>query len=233
MNILNKLARTKITCSILACFFMFSAHATSITLPWSFTAGSPISASQMMGNFTTITSAISSTISSPWVMSSSNIYFTTGAVGIGSSVPARALDVSGSVAVNGSINVSGTSQIHFGGTPSITSLTGGPFIAYGAWDAAGTTHDITSAIVSAVGVSGNYSGMLFIYAKIPQTSGGGGVIQFAINQSNSWGLAGVQIGTTMNGGGLTTFSVSIVSYSNIVVTTTSGASVSWMFMGSV
>ncbi len=57
--------------AIFLCFFStLSAHATSITLPYSFTAGSPISASQMMGNFSTITNAISSTVSSPWVPSS-------------------------------------------------------------------------------------------------------------------------------------------------------------------
>ncbi len=57
--------------TILLCFFLaLSAHATSVTLPYSFTAGSPISASQMMGNFASITSAISSTVSSPWVASS-------------------------------------------------------------------------------------------------------------------------------------------------------------------
>ncbi len=76
---------------------MFSGYATPITLPYSFTAGSPISASQMMGNFASITSALSSTVSSPWVTSSSNIYFNAGSVGIGSSAPAYALDVSGSV----------------------------------------------------------------------------------------------------------------------------------------
>lgn len=36
---------------LLVLFSRFSAHATSVTLPYSFTAGSPISASQMMGNF--------------------------------------------------------------------------------------------------------------------------------------------------------------------------------------
>ncbi len=107
MNIINKLACT-LARSILACFcFVFSAHATSITLPYSFVAGSPISASQMMGNFATITSAISSTVSSPWVLSSSNVYYNAGAVGIGSSAPARALDVNGSVSVSGSLAVNG------------------------------------------------------------------------------------------------------------------------------
>ena len=85
------------------CFFALSAHATSITLPYSFTAGSPISASQMMGNFSSITSALSSTTSSPWVPSSSNIYFNAGSVGIGSSAPTHTLEVSGSAAVSGAI----------------------------------------------------------------------------------------------------------------------------------
>ena len=86
MNILNKVPRATaiMRSAILLCFFFaFSAHATSITLPYSFTAGGPISASQMMGNFTSITSALSSTVSSPWVASSSNIYYNAGSVGIG------------------------------------------------------------------------------------------------------------------------------------------------------
>ncbi len=78
-------------------FFVCSAYATSVTLPFSFSAGSPISASQMMGNFSSITSAISNTVSSPWVTSSSNIYYNAGSVGIGSSAPAHALDVSGTI----------------------------------------------------------------------------------------------------------------------------------------
>ena len=63
----------------------------------------------MMGNFASITSAISSTVSSPWVASSSNIYFNAGSVGIGSSAPARALDVNGSVNVSGSLYAGGSS----------------------------------------------------------------------------------------------------------------------------
>ncbi len=54
INILNNAdTQTAITRSIISfCFFfVFSAYATSITLPFTFTAGSPISASQMMGNF--------------------------------------------------------------------------------------------------------------------------------------------------------------------------------------
>ena len=95
------------------CFFALSAHATSITLPYSFTAGSPISASQMMGNFSSITSALSSTTSSPWVPSSSNIYFNTGSVGIGSSTPTHTLEVSGSVAVNGALTSNSISTLSY------------------------------------------------------------------------------------------------------------------------
>ena len=105
MHILNKSRHMAIlhTVRVLYFFAAFSAHATSVTLPYSFTAGSPISASQMMGNFTSITSALSSTVSSQWVTSSSNLYFNTGAVGIGSVAPARALDVVGSAAVSGTL----------------------------------------------------------------------------------------------------------------------------------
>ena len=117
--------------SAMLCFLsVFSAHATSVSLPYSFTAGSPISASQMMGNFASITSALSSTVSSPWVPSSSNIYFNTGSVGIGSSAPGHALDVNGSVSVAGAISASGTvsnsgayaSTYHLDTTPASISI---------------------------------------------------------------------------------------------------------------
>ena len=113
MHILNKVPHAVIARSALfLCFFAaLSAHATSMTLPYSFTAGGPISASQMMGNFASITSALSSTVSSPWVASSSNIYFNAGSVGIGSSAPTHALDVGGSMAVNGYIK---SNNIWFG-----------------------------------------------------------------------------------------------------------------------
>ncbi len=132
MNIINGvrhvyavIARSAI---LLCSFFMFSVHATSITLPYSFTAGGPISASQMMGNFTSITSAISNTVSSPWVASSSNIYFNTGSVGIGSSSPAYALDVSGSVNTTGGLYRGGVSLVfpnmtyRQGGSPTVLAL---------------------------------------------------------------------------------------------------------------
>ena len=110
MNILDKMLYLYVATirRWLCSFFIFSAHATSITLPYNFTAGSPISASQMMGNFASITSAISSTVSSPWVASSSNFYYNAGAVGIGSSAPTRALDVSGSVSVSSIVVGSGS-----------------------------------------------------------------------------------------------------------------------------
>ena len=102
---MNIHTHTMITRSAMLLWFVMSAHATSVTLPYTFTAGSPISASQMMGNFASITSAMSSTVSSPWVASSSNIYFNAGSVGIGSSAPTHALDVGGSLAVAGNINI--------------------------------------------------------------------------------------------------------------------------------
>ena len=114
--------RAIICCTILLCFcFMFSAHATSVTLPYSFTAGSPISASQMMGNFSSIASALSSTVSSPWVASSSNIYFNTGSVGIGSSAPAHALDVNGSVVVSTG-NLQQVSPVYFAAYQTSTAV---------------------------------------------------------------------------------------------------------------
>ncbi len=114
INILNKVLHTpaKICNAVtLFFFFMLSAHATSVTLPYSFTAGSPISASQMMSNFASITSALSSTVSSPWVVSSSNIYFNTGSVGIGSSAPTRTLDVNGSMNVSGNVGIGVTNPL--------------------------------------------------------------------------------------------------------------------------
>ncbi len=114
-------------------FFIFFVHATSITLPYSFTAGSPISASQMMGNFASITNALSGTVSSPWAASSSNIYFNTGSVGIGSSAPMRTLDVNGSVNVPAStsnyINNIQIPQVMYQGAGGVTT-SGGNYIKY-------------------------------------------------------------------------------------------------------
>ena len=61
-------------------------------------------------------------MSSPWVLSSSNIYFNTGAVGIGSSAPTRALDVNGSVAVSGSVAATAYAGIStsFSGVTNVT-----------------------------------------------------------------------------------------------------------------
>ncbi len=50
MYILNKVPQ-RVRGALFLYFSVLSAHATAITLPFSFTAGSPISASQMMGNF--------------------------------------------------------------------------------------------------------------------------------------------------------------------------------------
>ncbi len=100
---------------VFMCLFpVFLVHATSVALPYTFTAGGPISASQMMGNFASITSALSSTVSSPWVPSSSNIYFNTGSVGIGSSAPTRALDVTGSMNVSGTMTANGGLYVNDG-----------------------------------------------------------------------------------------------------------------------
>ena len=127
MHILNKLCAITRSEIFLCFFFMLSAHATSVTLPYTFTAGSPISASQMMGNFASITSAMSSTVSSPWMTSSSNIYFNTGSVGIGSSAPTHALDVTGSMSVSGAMTVNGAASFSAPISQSYTSFNNSAF----------------------------------------------------------------------------------------------------------
>ncbi len=53
--------------------------AVTLTLPYpSFTAGSPISASQMNQNFGAIATAFSGTVSSQWTTSGSNLYYSSG-----------------------------------------------------------------------------------------------------------------------------------------------------------
>ena len=129
MYIMNKVSTRG---AAFLCFFAaFSAHGTSVTLPYSFTAGSPISASQMMGNFSSITSALSSTVSSPWVASSSNIYFNTGSVGIGSSAPAYALDVNGGVRVSGNVMQPSKPAFFASGGATTYTATAGTNIAFG------------------------------------------------------------------------------------------------------
>ncbi len=154
MHILNKVPHAVIARSALfLCFFAaLSAHATSMTLPYSFTAGGPISASQMMGNFASITSALSSTVSSPWVASSSNIYFNAGAVGIGSSAPANALDVSGNVAVSGKITAG---NVGF----KIITLSGQHGSTVNSWTTYNLPSGVTlSNVISMTGITNYWTG---------------------------------------------------------------------------
>ncbi len=63
-------------------------------LPYTFTAGGPISASQINQDFSTLQSNITN---APWAINGANINFTGGNVGIGSTMPGYSLDVAGYV----------------------------------------------------------------------------------------------------------------------------------------
>ncbi len=164
-------------------FFAFSAHATSVTLPYAFTAGSPISASQMMGNFASITSAISSTVSSPWVTSSSNIYYNAGSVGIGSSAPTHALDVGGSMAVNGYIK---SNNIWFMAYNSVytTSSTDGWKVHYNTLISGSSSSYSASTYSFVVPVAGVY----FFSASVMGTSGNAPAQYFIYNSTSGVAL---------------------------------------------
>ncbi len=203
---LNSLSKTQhiaiLYNAIVLCFVSsFAAHATSVTLPYTFTAGSPISASQMMGNFSSITSVLSSTVSSPWVASSSNIYFATGSVGIGSSVPTYTLDVNGSVGVNG------TTPLYTNGVAIGTTITGTFLSPTYAQSTSLSTYSLTVTPGTWL-----FTGAIVAY----NTTGSGGQILVSIgpsstniNQNNSRTIAFVGPGMTSTGSA--TF---IATYSN-------------------
>ncbi len=163
---------------ILLCFFAFSAYATSITLPYSFTAGSSISASQMMGNFLSITSALSSTVSSPWVASSSNIYFNAGSVGIGSSAPTHALDVNGTIKYN-------NYAFYFSGTPNAAITIGNP-IVYTSYNATLPYTTIVNGFFQAP-----VSGLYFFTAGVNTVSSSGAFWRAGIFQSSSLAVSSI------------------------------------------
>ncbi len=108
----------------------------------------------MMGNFSSITSAISSTVSSPWVASSSNIYFNAGSVGIGSSAPTRALDVSGNVAVSGTVTAGNTGFKVYTVTGTLPGTSGSNSFSFPA--------GVSWANIIAISGVANYNGAAFV-----------------------------------------------------------------------
>ena len=73
-------------------------------VPYAFSAGSPISASQINANF----SSVSSIVSSQWTTSSSSQIYYPGTVGVGTTAAAGyALNVNGNVSISGAVSVGG------------------------------------------------------------------------------------------------------------------------------
>ena len=73
-------------------------------VPYTFSAGSPISASQINANF----SSVSSIVSSQWTTSSSSQIYYPGTVGVGTTAAAGyALNVNGNVSISGAVSVGG------------------------------------------------------------------------------------------------------------------------------
>ena len=93
--------------------------------------------------------------------SSSNIYFNTGSVGIGSSAPTRALDV------NGGMNVTGNIYSNVTGNTSIMSSTSKSVII-----AAGTTGTATVNVYSELGVPSS-AGCVLVELTIAVYGGSG------------------------------------------------------------
>ena len=93
-NILNKVGSDVMIArsAMLLHFFSVSAHATSVTLPFSFSAGTPISASQMNANFQTLSNT-------SWSLTGSNIFYNPGFVGAGTTNPLSTLQTGGSFGV--------------------------------------------------------------------------------------------------------------------------------------
>ncbi len=135
---------------LVVCCLSSIAYA-GVTLPFSFTAGSPVSASQINANFGSLNAA-------SWSLSSSNLYYTAGSVGIGSSAPGAMLDVGGSIRPgSSSVTCSGATEglLRYNSTYHIVEFCNGtawtsmsPIKAYGTYVSGSLTASMNVASVT-------------------------------------------------------------------------------------
>ena len=164
-------------------------------------------------------------MSSPWVASSSNIYFNTGSVGIGSSAPGHALDVSGSVSVTGVLYLPNRPYIRCGaGTSASTGVIslyvqasgGGAYLASGnqmTANVAGLWMVGLNAMVQDGGLTGRYD------INIQKN---GVIIQATLNDpssSNGWHYRSATYPIYLNAGDYISLQSASALYTNDVWTT--------------
>ena len=139
-----------------------------------FAAGSGVTLSPDAGS-NTITISASGSAASQWTTTGSNIYYTTGSVGIGTTTPASTLDVNGTGRFSGAVTLSalGTGIVHSDATGLLSSsainLAGGASEITGSLPAANGGTGVTTTPTSGQLLIGNGSG--FTLATITAGSG--------------------------------------------------------------
>jgi len=169
--------------------------------------------------------------------SSSNIYYTLGNVGIGTTSARKKLDIIGDTIVNGNLGIGviepNEKLVVYGNTYTGKGLNGvynqydgGPFFKQKSWDANGTTHTIAFPDYC---IAENSSGTLNLQVKSTTTNKlGNALISFLKSNGGDVDIFNSMVHKSTN---LTTFSIT-TSTNDIIVTTDADCSISWTSIGS-
>ena len=147
-------------------------------------------------------------------------------IGIGTTTPATALDVQGSLRANG-ITKFGTGLMYLSGESAAgsqsTVTTGGPCYKEFAWDSPATVHAI------ATGGSDNYNGMALVGVSNKNATGKQGSALVNFHKTSGYALA-FSVVNTIKSASLTTFTFA-VGGTGLEVTTDSDCRVSYTIFG--